>query len=366
MASLVEAGRDDLGPAKIVRLWEPRTGLDAMVVVDNVAAGPAIGGARMAADVSLEEVARLARAMTLKNAAAGLPHGGAKAGIRATPSGGPRQEELMRAFARAIGELVDYIPGPDMGTDEQCMAWVHDEIGRCVGLPAALGGIPLDDLGATGYGLAACADALEEAGLVRLAGSRIVVQGFGAVGRHAARFLQQRGAVLVAASDSKGAVRSEDGLDVDELWRLKAGGRSVIDLDDAKPISPEDLVGVPCDIWIPAARPDVLTEHNVVGMDTKIVLEGANIPATPAAEELLHRAGVVVVPDFVANAGGVICASVEYHGGTRAQAFAQIEETIRANAAEVLERAARDGRPPRAAATDLALGRVREAMSYCR
>lgn len=347
-------------------MHDPRVGLEAVVVVDNVAAGPAIGGVRMAADVSVAEVARLARAMTLKNAAAGLPHGGGKAGIRATPGAGPEQELLVRAFARAIADTRDYIPGPDMGTDERCMAWVHDEIGRCVGLPAVLGGIPLDELGATGYGLAASAEAVEEMGVVRLRGARVVVQGFGAVGRHAARFLHNLGAVVVAVSDSRGGVRDDEGLDVDELWRLKARGGSVADLRDAKAITADELLCVPCDLWIPAARPDVITEDNGPLLQARVVLEGANIPVTRRAEELLHNAGVIVVPDFIANAGGVICASVEYHGGTRVQAFALIDEQIRANTAAVLTRAAAEGQTPRVVAESLALARVREAASYRR
>ena len=158
---------DELGPDKVVLLREPRVGLEAVVVVDNVACGPAIGGVRMAPDVTVEEVSRLARAMTLKNAAAGLAHGGGKAGIVADPAAPPADKErLIRAFARAIRSLTEYIPGPDMGTDERCMAWVKDEIDRAVGLPRALGGIPLDEIGATGWGVAIAAEvAAPEAGI---------------------------------------------------------------------------------------------------------------------------------------------------------------------------------------------------------
>jgi glutamate dehydrogenase (NAD(P)+) len=143
---------DDLGPAKIVQVREPRLGLEAVLVVDNVARGPSIGGLRMAPDVSAEECMRLARAMTLKNAAASLPHGGGKSVLRGDPRMAPAQKEcLIRAFAHAVRHEDDYIFGPDMRTDETCMAWVKDEIGRAVGLPPALGGIPLDEIGATGW-----------------------------------------------------------------------------------------------------------------------------------------------------------------------------------------------------------------------
>ena len=150
---------DDLGPLKVIHVHVPKLSVKGVLVVDNVAAGSSIGGLRMAPDVTTEECFRLARAMTLKNAAAGLPHGGGKAGMIGDPRM-PREqkEQMIRAFAKALAGEQHYIFGPDMGTDEQCMAWVKDEIGRSVGLPRELGGIPLDELGATGYGLAAAAD----------------------------------------------------------------------------------------------------------------------------------------------------------------------------------------------------------------
>lgn len=131
---------DELGPAKIIHINLPSTGLKAVVVVDNISCGPAIGGVRMAPDVSVEEAFRLARAMTLKNAAAGLAHGGGKSVIYGDPEmPAAKKENLIRAFACSIREVTDYIPGPDMGTDERCMAWIKDEIGRATGLPAELG-----------------------------------------------------------------------------------------------------------------------------------------------------------------------------------------------------------------------------------
>ena len=150
---------DDLGPGKVVQVNLPAIGLKAAVVIDNVARGPAVGGLRMAPDVSLAECARLARAMTLKNSAADLPHGGGKSviwGDPRMPKAG--KERLIRAFAHALRNESDYIFGPDMGTDEVCMAWIKDETGRSAGLPAAAGGIPLDEIGATGWGLAQCAE----------------------------------------------------------------------------------------------------------------------------------------------------------------------------------------------------------------
>jgi glutamate dehydrogenase (NAD(P)+) len=358
---------DELGPAKVVFVADPSLGLEAVVVVDNVAIGPAIGGTRMAPDITVDEVARLARAMTLKNAAAGLPHGGAKSGIKADP-GMPHEDKvrLVRAFGRAIAPLTDYVPGPDMGLDEGLMAQIRETCGRAVGLPAVLGGIPLDVLGATGYGLAVAADVCQELELVPLDGSRVVVQGFGAVGAHAARFLVQRGARIVAVSDSRGAVASPLGLDVAALVAHKATGASVSTFPGGEAVDPAVLVGYDSDVWVPAARPDVFTADNAADVKARVILQGANIPATAAAEQILFERGVVVVPDFIANAGGVICAAVEYAGGTEAGAFEAIRTKITANTREVLQRSRMAGITPRAAADALARSRVLEAMTYHR
>lgn len=358
---------DRLGPEKVIELYDPVAGLKAILVVDNTAAGPAIGGTRMAADVTGQECFRLARAMTFKNAAAGLPHGGAKSVIVGSPAM-PRddKERIIRAFARAIREIADYIPGPDMGTDETAMAWVRDEIGRAVGLPRELGGIPLDEIGATGWGLAAAAEAAEGFCDVRLKGARVAVQGFGAVGMHAARFLTEKGAKLVAASDSRGTVTDPSGLDVEALVMLKRLGKSVSEHAQGAKSDTKAIVEADCDVWIPAARPDVITAQNVELLKTKLILQGANIPITHEAEEMLHERGVVSVPDFVANAGGVICASVEYHGGTQAGAFAAIREKILINTKSVLERSRHEHLIPRAAAVAMAKERVERAMSFRR
>ncbi len=358
---------DDLGPAQIVHVYEPTTGLKAIVVVDNIAAGPSIGGLRMAPDVSLEECFRLARAMTLKNAAAGLPHGGGKSVIFADPRMPAKDKErLIRAYACAIRDLSGYIVGPDMGTDERCMAWVRDEIGRAVGLPREIGGIPLDEIGATGFGLSVAVEVAKAHCDLKLDGARVAVQGFGSVGRHAARFLAQGGAVLVAAADSKGTLHDSEGIDIARLIEVKESGGSVLDYGRGQTLDRDAVVGVDCEIWIPAARPDVLRADNVSGLKAKLVAEGANIPVTPEAEAELHERGVLVIPDFIANAGGVICAAVEYAGGTQAAAFETIAEKVRHNTDAVLAAAAERKVTPRAAAVELAKQRVRRAMTYRR
>lgn len=358
---------DELGPAKVVHVYEPRIGLRGILVVDNVAIGPSIGGLRMAPDVSAQECLRLARAMTLKNAAAGLRHGGGKSVLYGDPRMPKAQkEQLIRAFACALKHEENYIFGPDMGTDEECMAWVKDEIGRSVGLPCELGGIPLDKIGATGWGISHVADVALRYCDFPLAGARVVIQGFGAVGKHAARFLAAKGAILVAAADSAGTLYDPAGLDVALLSELKDAGKSVIDFPTGEKLSRDAVIDIDCDIWIPAARPDVIHEDNVNRLKTRLVIQGANIPFTHGAEKALHARGVLCVPDFIANAGGVICAAMEYRGASQAAAFEAIAEKLRQNSEEVLERVSKHGMLPRDAAMELAVSRVRKAMGYRR
>lgn len=355
---------DEWGPYKVVHINRPAAGLKAVVAIDNIACGPAIGGARMATDVSVSEACRLARAMTLKNAAAGLAHGGGKSVIFADPQmPSAEKERLIRTFAGAIAELTDYIVGPDMGTDENCMGWIKDEIGRAVGLPREIGGIPLDEIGATGLGLATAVEAAQNSAGIDLRGARVAVQGFGAVGKHAARFLADRGAILVAASDTSGTLVEPRGLEVAALIALKNEGQGLHRYPTGQKLGIDAIIDVDCEIWIPAARPDVIHAGNVSRLKARLVAEGANIPLTEEAELELHRRGILVLPDFIANAGGVICASVEYHGGSEGVALTTIVEKVGANTRAVLAEARRTGAPPRQAATELAEQRVRAATA---
>jgi glutamate dehydrogenase/leucine dehydrogenase len=359
---------DEYGPEKVVYVYEPRCHLKGIVVVDNSAIGPAIGGIRMTPNVSTEEVFRLARAMTWKNALAGIPHGGGKSGIIADARkiSTEQKEILIRQFARAIEGLHQYIPGPDMGTDETCMAWVRDEIRRSVGLSSVLGGIPLDQVGATGFGLAICGEIAQEFCDLDLKGARVSVQGFGNVGQHASRYLAERGAILTVATDLDGTIHNEDGIDVDNLVECMRAGSGVMGYEDATKHDRDDFVDLECDIFVPAAQPDVITEDNAHRFKCKVILQGANIPCTEGAEKILSDRGILNVPDFVANAGGVICASVEYHGGTKNQAFTEIAEKMRENTRAVLNKAHTEKMLPRDAALILARERVKEAMSYRR
>lgn len=361
---------DEFGPEKIVYIYEPRCNLKGIVVIDNSCIGPAIGGIRMTPTVTTEEVFRLARAMTWKNALAGIPHGGGKAGIIADARAISLAEKeiLIRQFARGIEKLNEYIPGPDMGTDETCMAWVRDEIRRSVGLSSVLGGIPLDQIGATGYGLAVSAESAQEFIDLKLKGATVSIQGFGNVGQHAARYLAapERGSILVSATDIDGTIYNPKGIDIEELCRVMKAEGGVTGYKDAEKMDRDAFIDVECDIFVPAAQPDVITAENAHRLKCKLILQGANIPATKEAEQILYERKILSVPDFVANAGGVICGSVEYHGGTKTQAFNEIKEKMRENTKAVLQKAKDEHLTPRKAAITLAKSRVREAMSYRR
>jgi glutamate dehydrogenase (NAD(P)+) len=233
-------------------------------------------------------------------------------------------------------------------------------------IAAEIGGIPLDEIGATGFGLAIAAEVAQDFCAVKLAAARVAIQGFGAVGKHAARFLAARGVSLVAASDSTGTIVNQRGLDIEALIALKGRDRSVVEFSGGQRCDREAIVGVDCDIWIPAARPDVITMANIDSLRAKLVLQGANIPASAEAEERMHQRGILSIPDFIANAGGVICAAVEYQGGTQSMAFGIIEEKIRSNTRAVLDTMRLRRVTSRKAAVDLARQRVAAAMGYRR
>ncbi len=354
---------DELGPAKIVQLYAPWIPFRAVVVVDNTARGPALGGVRVSPKVDVKEVYRLARTMTFKSAVADLPHGGGKSGIVADPRS-PDMERIFRTFARMIADLREYIPAPDMGCHEEAMAWIQDEIGRVAGLPEEIGGLPLDKLGATGYGLAECAEvACGETGL-SLAGARVAIQGFGSVGQAAARFLAEKGARVVAVSDSRGGVHHPDGLTLEKLFAAKKGEGQVTACGEGKVIKDEELFSLDCDILIPAATPDVIHKGNAAQIKARLILQGANIPATLEAERLLAERGVLIVPDFIANAGGLIMAAMEYARRSESEAFSAIGEKIRINTGKILEKSKKERLLPREAAEAIARERVRGAMRF--
>jgi glutamate dehydrogenase/leucine dehydrogenase len=356
---------DEYGFEKIIEVYDQKTGMQGVCVIHNTARGPGKGGIRMEPDVTIEEVMGLARAMTWKNAMADLPFGGAKSGIKADPKKmTPEQKEAhMRAFARKIKEVIpaEYIAGPDMNTTEKEMSQFADEIGTpkaCTGKPSSEGGLP-HELGSTGFGVAICTRVAVKHMGKDLKGMTVAIEGFGNVGTFAMKFLEQWGARIVAVSDSKGTIYSKDGLKYADLMRIKSEKGTVTAAKGEK-LDAAKLFELPVDILIPGARPDVINMGNVGSVKAKILSEAANLPAKYDVEKVLMKKGVVVLPDFVANAGGVISSYCETRGWNADAMFKVVEEKISANTKIMLERA--KDNDTRKAAMDIAKERVRDAM----
>lgn len=361
---------DEFGPEKIIEVHNPKIGLMGVLVIDSTALGVGKGGIRMTPTVNTEEVFRLARAMTWKTALAELPFGGAKSGIVADVKNINMTEKrkLLMEFGKALRSVCpsEYVAAPDMYTGEEEMRWFVEGNGSlkaATGKPQTLGGIP-HELGSTGFGTAhAAAVACEHIGL-DIAGLTVVIEGFGNVGSFAAKYLTEWGAKLIAVSDSKGCIYSSEGIDFKKLNEIKQTTGSVINYNGGKSLLHNSIFEIPADIIIPAAIPDVINKDNVDKIKSKIVVEGANIPTTKEAEDVLNRKGILIVPDFVANAGGVISSYVEYeHGYDPEKAFELIEEKIRRNVKIVLDRARETQLKPRDVALEIAKERVRKAMN---
>ncbi|MFF5233715.1 Glu/Leu/Phe/Val dehydrogenase [Dactylosporangium sp. NPDC000521] len=364
---------DEWGPEKVVCVQDQRLGMRGVLVIDNTARGMGKGGTRMSPTLTVTEVARLARTMTWKWAAVDLLFGGAKAGIRADPASADK-EQILRSFVRRLHNEVprEYVFGLDMGLTENDAAIVADELGRAaaVGTPAELGGLPYDELGITGYGVAEAADAACTRLGRPLAGARVAIQGFGAVGRAAARRLVELGAVVVAVSTVRGGVYRADGLDVAALLAdaAKLGDACVDGRADATPLPAQDVLHVAADVLIPAAVQDVLHGRDAERVQAALLVEGANLPTTVEAQAELARCGVTVVPDMIANAGGAIAAAYAMDARTSSfppdprVAYTMAAEKIRANTELVLDLAAQQAVTPHRAARNLAQSRVRRAM----
>ena len=356
---------DDLGPEIILHVYDPETGMRGIVCLDNTIRGPGKGGIRMAPTVDEDEVFGLARAMTLKNALAGLPFGGAKSGIIADPKSMSKEEKerIVRAFARSISIVAPehYVAAPDIAMGETEMRWIADEIGGAAvtGKPSEMGGIP-HELGSTGYGVYVAVRELLKMRGDSLAGKKISVQGYGNVGTFAAQFMEQDGAILVAASDSTATLVSKKGLDVKKLIVWKAQGKKLADYPDYEKKDPKESLYVECDVLVPAAQKHVINTENYHKVRAKIIAQGANLPVTEEAEKLLEKKGVTILPDILANAGGVISSWIEHVGGSVDSIFKEIEKIITRNVKDLEKALTSKGRSAREAALMIARERIKE------
>lgn len=291
--------------------------------------GPYKGGVRFHTSVTLEEVKALSVWMSLKCSVVGLPFGGAKGGIVVDPEqlSAHELERLSRAYIRSIREFVGFdkdIPAPDVNTNEQVMAWMSDELSQLeernvfntlTGKPLLLGGSQ-GRKEATGLGVAHVAELAARAfGLTSepsLQGLRVAIQGFGNVGSEAARFCAQSGAKVIAISDEKGGRYDPNGLDLPALFAYRAEQGSIAAAPLGQAVGPAAPLALPCDVLIPAALEDQITADNAASVQARLVVEAANGPTTSEASEILFQRGIPVVPDILANAGGVIVSYFEW------------------------------------------------------
>jgi glutamate dehydrogenase (NAD(P)+) len=367
---------DEWGPEKILQVYDPDTCMKGVLVIDNTSTGPGKGGIRFADSVTPIEVFRLARTMTWKCAAAGLPFGGAKSGIIADPNKVDRVA-WMKSFAKMIKPYcpTQYIAATDIGTTELDMAIFAHEIGdmrSCTGKPAELGGIP-HELGTTGYGvttaLETAIEVLEESHTLHITKkqAKVCVQGFGNVGSFTARFLDSAGIKVVAISDVSGFIYNKDGLNIPRLMTDMKGKASLSELKGSSyDINDRDgIFEVDSDIFIPAAVGDVITDRTASKLlknRVKIIVEAANLPTSPSASEYLHKNNVWIIPDFIANAGGVIGSFVEYQGRTEKEAFELIRYKIVKAVRNVLAESIMREENPRTLATEMSKQIVYRAM----
>jgi glutamate dehydrogenase (NAD(P)+) len=313
-------------------------------VTHNVSRGPSKGGIRYHPDVTQDEVKALAMWMTWKCSLMGLPFGGAKGGVVCDPKA-MSLRELERMTRRYTSEIINEIgpekdiPAPDVGTNAQTMAWIfdtysmnkgHSVLGVVTGKPLTIGG-SLGRQEATARGATFCLEsALQKKGrsMERL---RVAVQGFGNVGAYFAKFIAEQGATVVAISDSTGGLYNPNGIDIAAAFAHKRGGDSISDLKGGEPITNEELIALDCDVFAPCALEQVVTEANAETVKARVIVEGANGPLTPAADEILEANGVMILPDVLANAGGVVVSYFEWVQGLQEYFWKEDEVNARLN-----------------------------------
>ena len=349
-------------------------------VQHNGARGPYKGGVRYHPSVDMDEVRALASLMTWKTAVANIPYGGAKGGVNCDPRSMSEGElqTLTRTFTRkidmALGVYRD-IPAPDVNTNAKVMAWMMDEYGRKHGYtPAIVTGKPVSLGGsrgresATGLGVFFIAQRACRDHGIDLHGAKIVLQGFGNVGSWAAKYLHEAGARIIAVGDADGAVRNDRGLDITALLAWAKEKKTVAGFAGGDAWSKDRIFEVPCDVLIPAAMNGVLTEANAGSVDTRLVIEAANNPINPHADHILAEKGIPVVPDILANAGGVTVSYFEWTQNLQqfywdeSEVRQKLEATMDRAYAEVSDMAGKRNVPMRTAAFMVAIQRVYEAV----
>ena len=339
--------QDATGPERILSFYDPASQMRAVIVIDTTAFGMSAGGVRMLPDLSVEEMIRLARAMTYKYLMLEFPVGGAKAGIWYDPATQDRQA-VLDAFLQVLQPLYEkqtYYPGADMGTSDDDFLPLRSTAGkrRYSGLRTKqFKGLPLEDQ-LTGFGVVESALVAAKSFQLPVHGATVAIEGFGKVGGGAARFFIRAGALVVAVSTLAGTRHDPKGLDVEQLLELRQeyGDEAVRHYRGGRLLSRRALFMLPVDILIPGARPDVIHAKNADRIQAKLIVPAANIPFRPSIANRLSQRGVGVVPDFVSNGGGVLAALADIQGLGTEKSFAFVSEHIRKNTRLVLSRSKR-------------------------
>jgi len=349
-------------------------------VQHNISRGPGKGGIRYHPSVTLDEVKALAAWMTWKTAVVNVPFGGAKGGVICDPKRMSKSEleRMTRRYASEILPLIgptQDIPAPDVYTDAQTMAWImdtyamtvgHSAQGVVTGKPMAIGGSAGRDE-ATARGLVYVVEEACKLKKIPLRGATVAIQGFGNAGSNVARLLAERKAKVIALSDTRGGVTNSRGIDPIKAIRYKERSGTVVGMPGASRISNEDLLTLKCDILVPAALENVITLQNAEAVKARIVAEAANGPTTPHADEILARRGITVLPDILANAGGVTVSYFEWVQNQEGilwdldEVHARLQKIMVRALHEMVDTMKKHHVPPRAGAMILAVGRVSEA-----
>lgn len=369
--------QDKFGPEYTITIYDPELGMKGFLVIDNLALGPGKGGFRMTPDVTMEEVFRLARTMTWKNSLSELPFGGAKGGIIWNGGSDELKKKFVQSFAKKIAPLTPkkYIAAPDVNTGEREMKWFVEATGNwrsATGKPANLCmkifgkkgekcGIP-HEFGSTGFGVAhATKIAIEAAGL-DIKNTTISIEGFGNVGSFAFKYLTEMGAKIVAVSDKDGGVYDKEGLDAKKLLALSKNRQAVQKYTKGQKIAHSEIFKLPVDVLIPASVTDVINDKNKNSIKAKIIIEAANIPMQESIEKELHKKGILIIPDFIANSGGVISSYAEYRGYNPKKMFDVVERKITKITKKVLRKSMKTKKSPREIGMELAKRRVEKQM----
>ena len=357
---------DEIGPERIVYLYDPETGMRGILVIDTTSLAGAGGGLRMLPDITSEEVFGLARAMTYKFAMIDLPVGGSKSGIWANPDM-PREQKdaVLRAYGRLAKPLIEagVTIGPDMGTDSEDVEKVYEGAGienRTSGLSLQeKDGEPLENH-ATGYGVVVAARSACEFAGIDIQGATVAIEGFGKAGGGVARYMDKAGARVVALSNIDGTIYRRGGLDVMGLLeaRKEKGDRVLSEYGDGEHLDREALYALPVDVLVPGARPRVINRDNAERVQAKVISSIANNPITDEADQILFKRGIQLMPDFLSNAGGVVVAVLDILGGTADDLFHALDALIHPLAKEILEDAQAEGIPSRI----LAMKRIKEKI----